>query len=83
MTARRPERPGLDGRTGGQSSPGLRSGGRGGRATGVGTDHLLQTQRALPVDVPTDTYPERLRNMAHKARTTIEESGTIDLYLAT
>lgn len=44
---------------------------------------MLQTQRALPVDVPTDTYPERLRNMAHKARTTIEESGTIDLYLAT
>lgn len=43
---------------------------------------MPQTQRALHVDVPTDTYPARLRNLAHKARTTIEESGANHLYLA-
>ncbi|MDN5934051.1 MAG: DUF4011 domain-containing protein, partial [Pseudonocardia sp.] len=43
---------------------------------------LLQNQRTVHVEVTTDAYPTRLRNLAHKARTIVEESGANNLYLA-
>ncbi|MDN5914850.1 MAG: DUF3320 domain-containing protein [Pseudonocardia sp.] len=43
---------------------------------------LLRNQRTVHVEVTTDAYPTRLRNLAHKARTIVEESGANNLYLA-
>lgn len=43
---------------------------------------LLADQRTVYVEVTTDAYPTRLRNLAHKARTIVEESGANNLYLA-
>ncbi|MEU5697126.1 DUF3320 domain-containing protein [Actinosynnema sp. NPDC020468] len=43
---------------------------------------LLDTRRAVYADVTAGGYPGRLRGLAHKARTIVEETGANNLYLA-
>jgi hypothetical protein len=43
---------------------------------------LLERRRAVHVDVSASAYPTRLRALAYKARTIVEETGANNLYLA-
>jgi hypothetical protein len=43
---------------------------------------LLQARHAAHVDVPAAAYPTRLRSLAYKARTILEETGANNLYLS-
>ncbi|NQX25924.1 DUF4011 domain-containing protein [Microbacteriaceae bacterium VKM Ac-2854] len=51
----------------------------------LGADALLElfrSKRQLYTDVSTESYPTRMRALAYKARTIVEESGANNLYLA-
>jgi hypothetical protein len=59
------------------------------RGIGTGRDlpdeqrtELFGQRRALFTDLPAAAYPGRLRNLAYKARTVVEETGANNLYLA-
>ncbi|GHS86024.1 DNA helicase [Actinomycetota bacterium] len=43
---------------------------------------LFEQRRAVYTDLPAATYPTRLRAVAYKARTVVEETGANTLYLA-
>ncbi|HZB48404.1 MAG TPA: DUF4011 domain-containing protein, partial [Mycobacteriales bacterium] len=43
---------------------------------------LLGTRHTLHVDVPAAGYPTRLRSLAYRARTIVEETGANNLYLS-
>ncbi|MHB1490659.1 MAG: DUF4011 domain-containing protein, partial [Cellulomonas sp.] len=45
-------------------------------------DDLFARRRVLFTDLPAVTYPTRLRALAHRARTVVEETGANNLYLA-
>ena len=45
-------------------------------------DDLFARRRVLFTDLPAATYPTRLRALAHRARTVVEETGANNLYLA-
>ncbi len=43
---------------------------------------LLSSKHAAYTDIPTDSYPSRMRSLAYRARTIAEETGANHLYLA-